>query len=81
MSEDVLVCAKLTAPLMLKDNRIGVCDACGCGVQYRPHAPPSRKLCQGCFVEALQNEDGDALLYTTQAMLDDFKAYLKGKLS
>jgi hypothetical protein len=81
---DVLVCAKLTTPLWLADNRVGVCAECGCGVQYRPHAPRSRKICQGCFIKQAERaaEAGEPIsLYTTEQMLADFAAYRRRKMS
>ncbi len=65
MSKTVLVCAALT-PLHLADNLAGRCADCGCGVQYRPHAPAdARKL---CFEYALPSlEENDTKLVTTRA--------------
>jgi hypothetical protein len=46
---DVLVCARLTQPLIMPDNAIGICDQCGEAVQHRPHVPKQpRKLCLVC---------------------------------
>jgi hypothetical protein len=75
---NILIGVKVTAPLMLEDNLIGVCAECGDSVQYRPHAPPSRKLCTGCFTEAINRQVGAAKveIYTTEAMLRDVANYL-----
>lgn len=46
---DVLVCVRLTQPLLMPDNQISLCDACGEAVQHRAHAPKlPRKLCWEC---------------------------------
>lgn len=46
---DVLVCVRLTQPLLMPDNQISLCDACGEAIQHRPHVPKlPRKLCWEC---------------------------------
>lgn len=37
----------LRGPL-LPDNVLGKCTSCGHPVQWRPHAPPSRRVCVEC---------------------------------
>lgn len=46
---DLLVCARLTTPLLMPDNRIGFCCKCGEAIQHRPHVPKSPyKMCCEC---------------------------------
>ena len=46
---DVLVCARLTSPLMRTDNLIDICSKCGEAIQYRPHAAKRpAKICMEC---------------------------------
>jgi hypothetical protein len=78
---DTLVCAALTIPLMIADNLIGTCDGCGVAVQYRPHAPPSRKVCMACFAEALETHGEPVKVYTTRRMLEDVISFRKKRLS
>ena len=47
---DGLVCARLTSPLMMPDNVIGVCSQCGEAIQHRPHVPRTPlKICCECL--------------------------------
>ena len=53
---DVLVCmpAGEGVPLILPDNKIGVCAECGGTIQFRPNEPVAvRRLCGGCGFEEL----------------------------
>jgi hypothetical protein len=43
--EVVVVCARITTPLYIPDNKIGKCSECGWKVQFRPHAPKGRRMC------------------------------------
>jgi hypothetical protein len=66
-----LACARWTAlePLLLPDNVVGKCAECGHAIQHRPHAPKNaRKVCMLCVPE-------DAETFTTQKMVDDFRAW------
>jgi len=74
----VLVCARITTPLYLADNRVGKCYDCRCKVQYRPHAPRhSRKVCFECAMPLI--EDG-AEVTTTPKMVADAKNYWRKKM-
>jgi hypothetical protein len=58
---DVVVCMRLTAPLILPDNIIGICAECGCKVQLRPHVPKIlRVVCVACVSDVVaDNRDLD----------------------
>ncbi len=47
---DVMVCTRITSPLVFPDNVIDLCSGCGEAIQHRPHVPTVReKLCLECF--------------------------------
>jgi hypothetical protein len=75
--ELVVVCARITTPLMLPDNATGKCSDCGHGVQFRPHAPDGRRLCQEC---ALAIIDDDTEIIITPRMVEDAVNYFRKKL-
>lgn len=74
--ELVVVCARITAPLMLPDNATGKCSHCGHRVQFRPHAPAGRKLCEECAFAVL---DDDTEIVTTPRMIEDVVNYFRKK--
>jgi hypothetical protein len=46
---EIVVCARLTQPLLLPDNLIDICSGCGEAIQHRPHVPKRpRKMCMEC---------------------------------
>jgi hypothetical protein len=54
MDDDtVLVCERITTPLLLPDNHIGKCFVCETKVQFRPHAPKMRRMCLRCAVDRI----------------------------
>ena len=71
-----LLCARITTPLYIADNRIGRCAECGWKVQYRPHAPKGRKICMECAIDLVP---GDTNVRTTPEMLADFQSHLAKK--
>ena len=54
-----VVVVPLTVPLLVPDNRVGVCFACGRAVQFRPQvAVDFPKVCMDCvpaWVEGMEN--------------------------
>jgi len=40
---DAVICMRLTSPLMMPDNVIGVCSQCGEAIQHRPYVPRRSK--------------------------------------
>lgn len=74
--EVVVVCARITTPLILPDNRIGKCAECGWKVQFRPHAPRGRRRCMECAIALI--EPGTKI-ETTPRMLEDYRDYLNKK--
>ena len=75
--EMVIICARITTPLMFPDNRIGKCRECGWRVQFRPQAPRGRKLCMECAIPAI--EDGAEVMVTPQT-IEEFKNYMRKKM-
>lgn len=74
---DILVCMRVTGPLMLADNATGKCAECQSTIQYRPHAPPkARKICMECAAHLIEPDD---VVTTTPQMLADLKAYIDRK--
>ena len=46
---EAFVCVRVTVPLILPDNLLGRCDACGAPVQFRPVAVDvAPKICVEC---------------------------------
>jgi hypothetical protein len=71
----ILMCARVTGPLMLPDNRTGKCDVCGWRVQYRPHAPKRSILrCMQCAAELMATSDE---IITTPGMVEDAMAFFR----
>ncbi|MCK1742161.1 hypothetical protein IVA80_15155 [Bradyrhizobium sp. 139] len=73
---NILVCAPITdAGLLLPDNATGRCADCQCRIQFRPHAPRSKKVCFRC-AKALLLEPG-AEVQITPRMAEDFQTWLR----
>jgi hypothetical protein len=75
--ETIVVCARITSPLMMPDNATGPCSECGAMLQFRPNLPPGRKWCMECAAEMIED---DAVMDVPQRVLDDLKTYLAKKL-
>jgi hypothetical protein len=67
----IVVCARITDPLLLPDNVISTCDACGWAVQHRPHAPKGKRRCLKCAAHLMNNNT----VHTTSRMVEDFLAW------
>ena len=74
--EVVLVCERITTPLILPDNRLGRCSECGWRVQFRPDAPKSRRMCVQC---ALDRSDEITEIMVTPRTMEELRDYLKKK--
>jgi hypothetical protein len=74
--ETVVVCARITTPLYIPDNRIGRCSECGWKVQFRPHAPKGRKICMLCAADLVEP---DTKVEIPPRMLDDLHDYYRKK--
>ena len=74
-----VVCEERTSPLLLPDNRVGVCSHCGVAVQFRPHAPERPKLCFRCGATAIAADTEDSEVVVTHQGLDEVRTYLKKK--
>ena len=79
MSKDeaVVICARITTPLYIPDNRVGKCSECGSKVQFRPHAPRGRKICMECAIDLIEDDTKVELL---PRMLEDLKTYQRKKM-
>jgi hypothetical protein len=71
--ETILLCARITTPLILPDNRIGKCFECGSKVQFRPHAPNIPKMCAEC---ARDHVDEATVFSVTQRTLDELRDHI-----
>jgi hypothetical protein len=69
----MLLCERVTEPLILPDNAIDQCSKCFKLVQLRPHAPKIARICRPCAAPTL----ADAKMFTTKPMWDDFLSYVK----
>jgi hypothetical protein len=74
----LLVCMRITDPLIMPDNLIGTCQNCGWKIQFRPPAPDGVRLCFEC-VEAIMEEN--SYLAVTQETLDDLHKWFGPKLN
>jgi hypothetical protein len=72
--EITVVCARLTTPLYMPDNRIGRCCECGWKVQFRPHAPRGRRLCMECAADLI---GPDAVVTIPQRVLDEVNELIR----
>jgi hypothetical protein len=73
----VLICACITTPLIIPDNRIGKCSECGSQVQFRPHAPAGRMMCTRCAYDLIDFNDPDLKIEILPRMLEDVLTYFK----
>lgn len=71
MSDDetIVMCSRITTPLLLEDNETGACSECGWRVQFRPHAAKGKKVCMQCAVGLIKPGDR---VFTTRRMVEDF---------
>jgi hypothetical protein len=75
----VVVCARITTPLMIPDNRIGKCSECGWKVQFRPHAPAGRRMCSKCAFELIDWSDPANNVEIPPRMVEDVASYFMRK--
>ena len=77
-ASDAVICVRLTSPLLLPDNEIGLCSECGEAIQYRPHAPKRPpKICSECLVSFVKDET--ATIVTTPTIIAEVAAQLRKK--
>jgi hypothetical protein len=69
----LLLCVRVTTPLMLPDNRVGECRFCGMRVQFRPDAPNIPKICAEC---ACDHVDEATEFSVTQRTLDELRDHI-----
>jgi hypothetical protein len=74
----IVVCARITTPLLMADNDIGECSECGWKVQFRPHAPKSRKVCMECASDQIEP---DTKVKVPRRMLEDLRDFYRKKQS
>lgn len=74
----IVVCTRITTPLLVPDNRIGKCSECGWKVQFRPDAPKARKLCLQCAADLISP---DTKIEVPPNVIADLKNILKKRQS
>jgi hypothetical protein len=77
---DVVVCRRLTSPLLLPDNLIDLCSKCGEAIQHRPHVPKRPpKVCDQCggAIGAAQAAKGELVTMITPKTAEEVIAYLR----
>ena len=75
---EILACMRLTRPLLLPDNEIGLCEQCGEAIQFRPHVPKlPKKMCIECVMPATAkaHAKGELVTMITPKTLADLQAY------
>jgi recombinational DNA repair protein (RecF pathway) len=79
--EVVIVCARLTKPLLFADNHTGRCSKCRTKIQFRPTPVAGRKLCLQCADHMFEKDEGTRVkvMFAPNA-LQDLRRYLRGKL-
>jgi hypothetical protein len=79
---DAVVCIRLTSPLMLPDNEIGLCSVCGEAIQFRPFGPKSPpKICWECAepAAAASAAKGELVTMITPKTAAEVADYLRKK--
>ena len=79
---DVVVCMRLTQPLLMPDNEIGLCSECGEAIQYRPYVPKlPRKMCLECIGPRANKAAATGELHSilTPEALAEIAAHLRKK--
>lgn len=79
---DVVVCRRLTSPLLLPDNLIDLCSQCGEAIQFRPHAPKlPPKICDECALPGIMSEaaKGELVTMITPKTAAELFAFLQKK--
>jgi hypothetical protein len=61
-----MVCRRLTQPMLMPDNEIGLCTRCGEAIQFRPHAPSGPpKVCVVCMLPEMERLAAKGELHAT----------------
>jgi|SRR5882672_3330569 len=79
---DIIVCRRLTSPLLLPDNRIDLCSKCGEAIQHRPHVPKTPpKICDACALPIVMAEHakGELMTMITPKTAAELAEYLRKK--
>ena len=79
---DILVCVRLTKPLILPDNEIDICSICGEAIQHRPHVPKlPRKVCMECVMPEAEKAaaKGELNLHVTEKTARELAEYYRKK--
>jgi hypothetical protein len=79
---DILVCARLTQPLLMPDNLIDICSGCGEAIQHRPHVPKRpRKMCMECVAPLAKEAaaKGELHTYITPKTAKELAAFSRRK--
>ena len=79
---DSVVCRRLTSPLLLPDNVIGLCSKCGEAIQHRPHVPKKPpKICDECAAPIMEAEAAkdELVVMITPKTAGEVAAWLRKK--
>jgi hypothetical protein len=78
----VVVCRRLTQPLLMPDNLIDLCSKCKEAIQHRPDAPKRpAKICDDCALPILEAEyaKGELVTKITPKTAIEFAEFLAKK--
>ena len=79
---DIVVCRRLTSPLLMHDNLIDLCSKCGEAIQHRPHVPKRPpKVCDQCAlpIATAHADKGELVTILTPKTLAEVMDYLEKK--
>jgi hypothetical protein len=79
-SADLLVCKRLTSPLLLPDNLVSLCSQCGEAIQHRPDVPVTpQKLCEVCALPIIEAETakGTMVAMMTPKSMTELAAHIR----
>jgi hypothetical protein len=77
---DVVVCRRLTQPLLMPDNHIDICSKCGEAIQHRPHVPKRPpKVCDLCAVAIMEKEKDELVVMITPKTAEEVAEWLRKK--
>jgi hypothetical protein len=75
-----IICHAWSTPLLMPDNKSGVCSQCGRLIQHRPHVPADLvKICFECGVPAMLADaaDGELHIVLTSESASELHAHIK----
>src|SRR4029079_18957554 len=81
-SADLLVCKRLTSPLLLPANLVILCYKCVEHIQHRPNVPVTpQKLCEVCALPIIEAETakGTMVAMMTPKSITELAAHIRKK--